>query len=993
MLNCCRFITRVESGGEILTGVFFNPPDIYRHSAVENARFYQVSALLSVLKTTITYTWCGCLLIGGAVSATPSNGGQSGYINMPSASVETDGTFSLGYSYDRPYGSLWISSTILPFVQVTGRFVSVSGIPGFTDTPGEYGFEYGRYKDKVLDAKVRLWSESRWMPSVAVGATDLLGTGLFKGQYLVATKTFGQARNIEASLGLGRNRPDGVFAGARWTPVKAPGWSLVAEYDANDYQKDFQAQLTQAGSRRNGPALGLEYRWGWLGAQVARNRDHFSANLYATIPLSQREFIPKVAEPGYFKPKTPPVRLSAEQWRADPRLAAPLITALVRQNFKNVRVVQEGTTLKISLTNTRISEVGRAVGRASRTALAFAPLGTRSLHVTYTRNEQPISTYEFIDLNALGDYLSGLGTREGFLKTVLVRYSTEDDRLAIDADNVVAGLDEKTGLGVYVGREGSVVQLSSEDRENNRFKISPKLALFFNDPSGALRYDLAAVANYDQRLGKGLYFNSSFRLSVFESISGVTQESNSVLPHVRTDIAQYKRGSRFKLNRALVNQYMQPAERWYARVSAGFYEEMYRGAGGQVLYLPKDARWAADLSVDALQQRGFKGWLDKRDYHTVTALGALHYKLPYDMTVTARAGRFLAKDTGVRVEFKRRFRSGVEVGAWYTKTNGNDITSPGSVTNPYNDKGIFLSIPLRSMLPADSQSIAGFGLSPWTRDVGQMVASPGDLYEMVEKPRRDLHSYDGLGNFGERPDEKNHPAVEQPDLPPPNPWPAFRQRLEQSKAASPPLANWVYGTGLAGGAVLASALLDKPVDRYVSKHADTRLARSWNNFGKNMPIALVATSGVAVAMGDSRMQNTGIISMQAVAASLGVSAVGKYVVGRARPEENRGAFERVGAGESRVNSSFPSGHSAVAFAAVTPFAQEYDAPWLYGVAAVSSMGRIAGRKHWVSDTVAGGIIGYATGTLLWKGQRDNTKSQLTVVPGPKEISVAYQSKF
>ena len=193
--------------------------------------------------------------------------------------------------------------------------------------------------------------------------------------------------------------------------------------------------------------------------------------------------------------------------------------------------------------------------------------------------------------------------------------------------------------------------------------------------------------------------------------------------------------------------------------------------------------------------------------------------------------------------------------------------------------------------------------------------------------------------------------------------------------------------------MLASALLDKPVDRYVSKHADTRLARSWNNFGKNMPIALVATSGVAVAMGDSRMQNTGIISMQAVAASLGVSAVGKYVVGRARPEENRGAFERVGAGESRVNSSFPSGHSAVAFAAVTPFAQEYDAPWLYGVAAVSSMGRIAGRKHWVSDTVAGGIIGYATGTLLWKGQRDNTKSQLTVVPGPKEISVAYQSKF
>ena len=160
-----------------------------------------------------------------------------------------------------------------------------------------------------------------------------------------------------------------------------------------------------------------------------------------------------------------------------------------------------------------------------------------------------------------------------------------------------------------------------------------------------------------------------------------------------------------------------------------------------------------------------------------------------------------------------------------------------------------------------------------------------------------------------------------------------------------------------------------------------------------MPLALVATSGVAVAMGDDRMQNMGIISLQAVAASLGVSAVGKYAVARARPDENRGPWERVGEGHSRTDSSFPSGHSAMAFAAVTPFAQEYNAPWLYGVAAVSSAGRVAGRKHWVSDVVAGGIIGYAAGTLLWNAQRDNTKSQFSIAPGPKEISVAYQAKF
>ncbi len=941
------------------------------------------------------YPGLGMLIFGmaNALAATPTQNGLSGYVNMPSAAVEADGTFSMGYGYDQPYGSLWVSSTILPFLQVSGRYVSVSGIPGFTNVEGEYGSQYGRYKDKVVDAKLRLFKEGAWLPAIAVGATDLQGTELFKGQFVVATKTFGAANNIEASVGYGNRRPNGAFGGVRWRPVKAPNWAVVAEYDANDYGRDFRSAETASGTRGNGPVLGLEYRWGWLGAQVARHRDHFSANVFASIPLSQREFIPKIAEPGYYKPKTAPVRLSAGQWRAEPRLAAPLITALVKQNFKNVRVVQDGAVLRISLTNTRISDMGRAVGRATRTALAFAPLGTRSLHITYTKLEQPITTYEFFDLGALSDYLGGLSTRDAFLKTVLVRYANEDDAVKADTDAVLSGIDEKAGLGVYVGREGNVVQLSSEDRENNRVRLAPKLGFFFNDPSGALRYDLSVAANYDRRLGSGLYLNSALRLSLFENISGVNQDSNSLLPHVRTDVAAYKRGGRFKLNRLLVNQYYNPAERWYARASGGFYEEMYRGAGGQVLYLPKDARWAVDLSVDALQQRGFKGWFDKRDYQTVTAIGTLHYKLPYNMELTARAGRFLAKDDGLRFEFKRRFRSGVEVGAWFAKTNGKDITSPGTPSSPYNDKGVFISIPLRSMLPSDTQANAGFALSPWTRDVGQMVASPGDLYYMIDQPRRDMNNYDGLGNFGERPDEQKLPAVAQPDLPPPKPWSAFRARIEQSTAAAPPLSDWAYGAGLAAGAVLAGAALDKPVDRYVSKHADTRLARSWGNFGENMPIALLATSATAAALGDSRMQNMGIVSLQSVGVALGVSAVGKYVVGRARPDENRGSWERVGEGQSRTNSSFPSGHSAVAFAAVTPFAMEYDAPWLYGVAAVSSMGRVAGRKHWVSDTVAGGIIGYATGALLWKGQRDNSRSQLSIAPGPKEISVAWKTKF
>jgi hypothetical protein len=417
---------------------------------------------------------------------------------------------------------------------------------------------------------------------------------------------------------------------------------------------------------------------------------------------------------------------------------------------------------------------------------------------------------------------------------------------------------------------------------------------------------------------------------------------------------------------------------------------MYRGLGGQVLYMSKDSRWATDLSIDALQQRGVKGWFDKRDYQTMTALGALHYKLPYDITATARAGRFLARDDGVRVEFKRRFPSGVEIGAWYTKTNGKDITSPGTLSNPYNDKGIFLSVPLNIMLPMDSQATAGLSLSPWTRDVGQMVTSPGDLYDLLEQPRRDITTYDGLGNFAERHDEQNLPAVNPPVRQMPNMWQAFRWRLEQSVSATPTLPQWAKGTMVAGGAVLAGSLLDKPVDRFMKKHGGTSIPRKWDNVGKAMPIVLTGAAAGAVAFGDSRMQNMGIISLESIAAATGVSIATKRIVGRARPGEEAGQWSHTA---DRSNASFPSNHSTVAFAAVTPFAQEYDAPWLYGVAAISSLGRAAGRQHWVSDVVAGGVLGYAMGSWLWQSQRDNTRSSFAISPAPKSISFAWSGAY
>lgn len=76
----------------------------------------------------------------------------------------------------------------------------------------------------------------------------------------------------------------------------------------------------------------------------------------------------------------------------------------------------------------------------------------------------------------------------------------------------------------------------------------------------------------------------------------------------------------------------------------------------------------------------------------------------------------------------------------------------------------------------------------------------------------------------------------------------------------------------------------------------------------------------------------------------------KYTVSRPRPDGSR-------------NNSFPSGHTATAFATATLLHKEYGwrSPWFsiggYTAAAVTGFSRILNNKHWMSDVMAGAAIG------------------------------------
>jgi len=692
----------------------------------------------TIRKTTATVWRCAVALLTMTLTAPwsspghaaePNLTGQSGLVHMPDATLEADGTFRIGVGYTRPYQPFWFSFSLLPRLEFSGQYTKIRGLEAFG---GDRGF--GDYKDKSFDIKLQLFKEKGLFPDLAVGLLDFTGTRLFEAKYAVLTKRAGP---FELTLGYGEDRIDGPFGGIRFRPSWSNRLSLMVEYDANDYQNDFRASLSGAERRKGEWTWGLSYRGRWYGGQLALQDGDLSALGYIAIPLMDSEFVPKISEPPPYTEETPQVGIT--QWLADTRHAARIGRALSRDGYKNVELRFDGHTLNATLANTRITGTGRAVGRAIRILQKLAPRETEEIHLTYTVDDLPLVTYRFRDRHKLDRYFEGLLSKQQLASSIEI--SPAEPRLAgANEDDTIdltpmLGRDDP-GLATEYGKDGHTVSLSWEGGNANRLEILPfNFSGYFNDPSGAYKYDLFATASYRQRLRRGLFLEVGAKLSLLENVSDVSQTSNSLLPHVRSDIAEYRKHRGLKLERMLINRLWSPKKRTYMRLSAGIYEEMYAGVGGQILFLPKKGNWAVDLSIDWLKQRDFSGGFGFQDYSTLTALGGLHYRIPrHGLTLTLRGGRFLAGDDGVRFEVKRRFRSGVEFGGWYTITNGDDITSPGSPDDPYHDKGIFISIPLNSLLTRDTQATASFQLSPWTRDVGQMVASPLDLYRAVERP-------------------------------------------------------------------------------------------------------------------------------------------------------------------------------------------------------------------------------------------------------------------
>ncbi|MFH1605323.1 MAG: YjbH domain-containing protein, partial [Pseudomonadota bacterium] len=203
--------------------------------------------------------------------------------------------------------------------------------------------------------------------------------------------------------------------------------------------------------------------------------------------------------------------------------------------------------------------------------------------------------------------------------------------------------------------------------------------------------------------------------------------------------------------------------------------------------------------------------------------------------------------------------------------------------------------------------------------------------------------------------------------------------------------NWlrmgVFGTGL----VLASTALDKRADQFATDHGQNRWVKRGTSFGNALPWLAIAGAGVAALDGSDPVRSRTAYAATEAGGTAFLAVTGlKYMVGRSRPGNELGnhAFESFS--KTSGYDSFPSGHAIISWAVATPFAEEYNAPWLYGLAAVTNLARVGSRQHWVSDTVAGSVLGYAIGRVFWESSRSPKKGEPRVMIHPKGVNVAWE---
>ncbi|MBT4487820.1 MAG: hypothetical protein HOC72_09795, partial [Rhodospirillaceae bacterium] len=404
-------------------------------------------------------------------------------------------------------------------------------------------------------------------------------------------------------------------------------------------------------------------------------------------------------------------------------LALKIFKDLEAANFTVDKFEITRAKATVFVTPTKFREHARNVGRASRVVASHAP--------------DSVEEIEVVTMNAGLETARVSIMRQDLERAVLRQGSPEE----IWTHATISGPQPSPPFGKSRAEEVAVIN-NPRRYPTLAWNVRPALRSHIGGPDGLYLYQIWMAFSASAELYRGVLVSSTFGKNIYSTLGEITLESDSLLPHVRSDLKLYnEEGEDGNIIRLQTEYLFQPAENWFARASAGLFETMFGGVGGEIMYRPYGSRLALSIDINRVQQRDYDQRLDFLDYRVTTGHLNVYYKMPFmGLLGEIHAGQFLAGDRGAQFAVVREFESGIAVGAWATFTN---VTAEQFGEGSF-DKGLYMRIPFEAFLATSSLRGGSLSFRPLTRDGGQLLLMQHRLYGIVEGGNVDnvMHKWD-----------------------------------------------------------------------------------------------------------------------------------------------------------------------------------------------------------------------------------------------------------